>query len=329
MHKLLKKIQLWKAALRAYSLPISIMSWFVPFLYAVFQNGNIINGIIALLGIIALHLATNIFDDAVDYIREKKEIEKGTKKHFNFQKGKCECIFKGYLSVEQYFNAAFFLYFISFLIGLYFIYIQGTKILYIIIPSIILCLSYPLLGCIGLGEIIVAVIFSPLLYLGVYFVMKGCFSLDVLIISVSTGLLSVAVLHNHMLLDFKYDTENRKTTLCRLCGTEQKALYLLGIIIAGAYANIIIWAAAGHLNICYLITLLSLPAAVILYKIMKIHIKTPDKKIKRSIFMGPLKELEKIDEKQQNFMLKFLIVRNLLTLFTVLLCIAIILTEAF
>ncbi len=329
MSKLLNKILIWKLALRAYSLPISVMSWLVPFLYAILDGGNIVNGLIALLGIITMHLGTNIFDDAVDYVREDREIKKGIKKNFNFQKGKCECIFKGLLTIKQYFSAVFVLYFISFLIGTYFIYTKGTDLLFIIIPSLILCILYPLLGCLGFGEVIVAVIFSPLLYLGVYFVMTGEFSFNILILSISTGLLSVAVLHNHMLLDFNYDTENRKTTLCRLCKTQKKALYLLGLIITGAYANIIIWIYFGHLSIYYLIILFSIPTAVTLYKVMTIHIKNPDKEIKRSIFMGSLKELEKTEAEQQNFMIKFIIVRNLLSFFTALLCIAIILTVIF
>jgi 1,4-dihydroxy-2-naphthoate octaprenyltransferase len=44
----------------------------VPFVYALFNNGNILNGIIATIGVVILHLGTNLFDDVIDYIREKK-----------------------------------------------------------------------------------------------------------------------------------------------------------------------------------------------------------------------------------------------------------------
>lgn len=322
-----KFFSIWFMALRAYSLPISIMSWLVPFLFAAINKGNIIYGLISLIGIIILHLATNLFDDTIDYLREKHAIDKGLKENFNFQKGKCFHIFNNDLTIKDYIIVSFLLFFIAFLIAIFFLNIYGIKLLFIIIPSIVLCLLYPILGCLGLGEVIVAVVFSPLLYLGVYFVMTGVFSLNVLVISISTGLLSVAVLHNHMLLDFEYDETNRKTTLCRICKTRKNALRLLGFIIFSAYLNIIIWVILKVLNPFYLTVLLSIPTAITLYKVMYIHINNPNEEIKRNIFMGSLKSVDKAIDEQKNFLLKFVIVRNLLSFFTSLIIISIILTE--
>lgn len=327
MYFYIKKIRVWLYALRAYSLPISIMSWFVPFLFALMSEGSIKYGIIALIGIIFLHLATNIFDDAIDYTREKKEIDKGNKKEFNFQKNKCASIFSGEISLKQHYIAAFFLYLFSLIIAIYFIGIYGIKLLHILIPSAFLCLFYPILGCLGLGELIVAIVFSPLMYLGVFYTMTGQYNLDILIISISTGLLSVAVLHNHMLLDFKFDEKNRKTTLCRLCKTEKKALYLLGFIIIGAFTNIIIGVIAKELHPLYLITLFSLPTAITLYHTMSIHIKDSTTIIKPNFFMGSLRETQNVTDEEKGFLIKFLIVRNLLSLFTLLICIAIVLIK--
>ncbi len=322
-----KLFSIWFMALRVYSLPISIMSWLVPFLFAAINKGNIIYGFISLIGIIILHLATNLFDDTIDYLREKHAIDKGLKENFNFQKGKCFHIFNNDLTIKDYIIVSFLLFFIAFLIAIFFLNIYGIKLLFIIIPSIVLCLLYPILGCLGLGEVIVAVVFSPLLYLGVYFVMTGVFSLNVLVISISTGLLSVAVLHNHMLLDFEYDETNRKTTLCRICKTRKNALRLLGFIIFSAYLNIIIWVILKVLNPFYLTVLLSIPTAITLYKVMYIHINNPNEEIKRNIFMGSLKSVDKAIDEQKNFLLKFVIVRNLLSFFTSLIIISIILTE--
>ena len=201
MHSVIKKISDLMLALRTYSLPISVMSWFVPFLYAALDGGNILYGIIALTGIIFLHLGTNIFDDAIDYVIAKRKIDKGEKDSFNFQKGKCICIFNSTFTIKHYFIFSFILFAFAALTGIFFISIYGFKLLYIILPAAFLCMLYPILGSLGFGEFIVAVIFSPFIYLGVFFVMKGYFSFDILLLSFSTGLLSVAVLHNHMLLD--------------------------------------------------------------------------------------------------------------------------------
>lgn len=322
-----KNISTFLIAGRTYSLQISITSWMVPFIYAAIKGGNIKYGLIALLGIILLHIATNMFDDIIDYSLEKRKIDKGQNKKFNFQSGKCICIFNGTMPLKNYIYVSLTLFVCAFLIGLYFLQIYGLELLYIIIPTIILCLLYPVLGSFGFGEIIVALIFSPLLYLGVFYVMTGYFSTDILLLSISTGLLTVAVLHTHMLLDYKIDETNRKTTLCRLCKSQKNAYMLLCLIIVSAYINIIICYLLGKLNIYYFITFLSLPTAFSLLKVMYTHIKNPEEKIKTNIFMGNLKAVEKVPENQKNFILKFILVRNLVSSFTILLCISIIITE--
>ena len=327
MHSFIYISNIWLTAVRAYSLPVSIISWLVPFIFGCFQNGDIKYGILSLIGIITLHMATNLFDDAIDYTREKQKIDKGLKKDFNFQKGKCACIFEGKLTLYQYYIVSFILFLISGIIAIYFIFLYGTNLLYIIIPSAILCTLYPLLGCLGMGEIVVAIVFSPLLYLGVFYSMTGFFSLEILLISISTGLLSVAVLHNHMLLDFKYDEDNRKITLCRLCRNEKNAFILLVIIISFAYINIITSVFLKLLSPYFLITLFSLPTAITLYKVMKQHIKNPNEKIKTTFFMSNTKAIETVPTEQRDFLIKFLIVRNLLSIFTLLICIAVVLSK--
>lgn len=324
-----KKMRIWFIAVRGYSFPISIMSWLVPFLFALLNGGNFKHGIIALLGIILLHAGVNIFDDVVDYIREKAAIDKGVRQSFNFQNGKCACIFDGLLSLKEYCIASFILFFIPFLIGIYFVYVYGFELLPIILITSFLCLLYPILGCLGLGELVVAIVFSPLLYLGVFYVMTGFYSLDVLLISISTGLLSVAVLHNHMLLDFKFDEASRKITLCLLCKSEQRALILLCIIVFGAYLNIVFSVFLNKLSLFYLITFLSVPTAITLCKVMYIHINNPDEIIKPTFFMGNVSSVNKAPIQQRNFLIKFFIVRNLLSVFTLLICIAIVLDKIF
>lgn len=322
-----RKLSIWFIAVRGYSFPISIMSWVVPFIFSFLKGGNVFYGILALVAIVLLHAGSNIFDDVVDYYMEKRSIDKGLKQNFNFQKNKCVCIFDGSLTFKEYCFASFILFLIPLLIGLYFVLIYGTGLLPIIIITAILCLLYPILGSLGLGEVIVAVVFSPLLYLGVSYVMTGVYTIDVLLISISTGLLTVSVLHNHMLLDFKFDEKNRKITLCRLCKTQKRALYLLCFIILASYLNIIISVIFRLLSPIYLITLLSLPTAITLYNVMSMHIENSETEIKPTLFMGNIREIYNVPVEQRGFLIKFLIVRNLLSIFTLLICISIVLDK--
>ena len=41
---------------RAYSLPVSLLSWFVAFAYALKPTGNLVYGLIALMGVCFAHL---------------------------------------------------------------------------------------------------------------------------------------------------------------------------------------------------------------------------------------------------------------------------------
>ena len=297
---------------RAYSLPISVMSWLIPFVYAVFNNGNIVYGILALAGIILLHLATNLFDDIVDYSRELIDIKNNKKDYFNFQKGKCACIIENKVTLKQAFMINLALFFVVLFIGMFFFSIFGTKLLAIIIPSALLCLLYPILGCLGFGEFIIAIIFSPLIYLGVYFVMTSSFSYQILILSISTGLLSVAILFNQSLLDYKYDTTNRKITLCRLCANEKNALIMLSVIISLAFINLIYFIANNTLSIIYLLPLITLPLAVKLIKEMNDYIKKG-----------------KVPDNSKIFIEKFLLAQNLQKYFIITLCISVILSYWF
>lgn len=304
-----KKFLVLFSACRGYSTPTSILSWLIPFTFSVLSNGNIMYGTLSILGILAVHLGTNIFDDAIDYTKEIIDIKRGLKEKPCLQEGKCWYILNNTISLKVSYFIAFGLFTIGLIIGLFFLHIWGAKLLYIIIPTAILCILYPILGCLGLGEIIVGTIYSVLIYSGVYFVMTGEFSLTILLLSISTGLLVVTVLFNHMLLDYKVDENNRKITLCRLCKTPQKALILMGIIIAFAYINIIFLCYTKYLSYVYLITLLSIPFAIKLIKEMNKYI------------------MNKMQIDEKSFIIKFLLSEKLLCSFTILLFIAVILDK--
>ncbi|MBQ3641655.1 prenyltransferase, partial [bacterium] len=261
MEAFFKGLKLLFVSCRGYSTPTSFMSCLVPFVFCALSGGNIKYGMLAFLGVLTLHLGVNIFDDIIDYIREIKDINNGKKNTYNFQDGKCAYIINGDISLKASFFIAFALFLTALVIGIYFLFICGLKLLWIILPTMLLCLFYPILGCFGLGEIIVGLIYSVLLFSGMSFVMLGVFYKPILLLSVSTGLLVVNVLYNHMLLDFKVDTTNRKITLCRLCGTEKKALLLQAIIISLAYINIVVLCILKILPNIYLMELLTLPYA--------------------------------------------------------------------
>lgn len=321
-------ILFWFSAARGYSIPISVMSWAVPFVFGVCDKGNVFYGILALIGIVLVHLGVNLFDDVIDYYLEKRLINKGLRDTFNFQQGKCQYIINGSATLMNTLVVASCLFFAALLIGLFLFLKCGMVVTYIVLITAALAVLYPVLTYFALGEVIVAIVFSPLLYLGTYFVMTGHFSLEMMIVSISTGLLTVGLLHTHTFMDFDFDQKNNKKTLCALVKTKENAVITQGIIMFLAFLNITIFALFGQLPGLMLLSLLAIPSAVSLYKLLNLHIKNPSVVVEPKFWMGPMENWEKIKEnKLEAFMVKFLLARNVMLIFSFFVCLAKVITE--
>lgn len=317
-------VSFWFKTTRAYSLPMSIMSWSVPFVFGITDKGNILYGIIALIGIIFAHLGVNMFDDFVDFLIAKKNAN--AEGEIVLQKGKCAYLLNKELSLKQLALVICVLFTLAVLCGLYLTVKTGFTVVIITAIAGVIGLLYPLLSFVALGEIAVGVIFAPLLYTGVYYVMTGGFSLELFPVAISTGILTIGLLHAHMFLDIDYDKPNNKRTLCLLAGSKENAVRNQLYIMALGYINIIAFVLMQKIANIYLITLLSLPTAVMLYKIMRAGIINPDEKIHTNIFFGILENMQEYKE-NRNFMITFMTARNVMVEFTILVCLAKVISE--
>lgn len=317
-------VSFWFKTTRAYSLPMSIMSWSVPFVFGITDKGNILYGIIALIGIIFAHLGVNMFDDFVDFLIAKKNAN--AEGEIVLQKGKCAYLLNKELTLKQLALVICVLFTLAVLCGLYLTVKTGFTVVIITAIAGVIGLLYPLLSFVALGEIAVGVIFAPLLYTGVYYVMTGGFSLELFPVAISTGILTIGLLHAHMFLDIDYDKPNNKRTLCLLAGSKENAVRNQLYIMALGYINIIAFVLMQKIANIYLITLLSLPTAVMLYKIMRAGIINPDEKIHTNIFFGILENMQEYKE-NRNFMITFMTARNVMVEFTILVCLAKVISE--
>lgn len=319
-------VSFWFKTTRAYSLPMSIMSWSVPFVFGITDKGNILYGIIALIGIIFAHLGVNMFDDFVDFLIAKKNAN--AEGEIVLQKGKCAYLLNKELTLKQLALVICVLFTLAVLCGLYLTVKTGFTVVIITAIAGVIGLLYPLLSFVALGEIAVGVMFAPLLYTGVYYVMTGGFSWELFPVAISTGILTIGLLHAHMFLDIDYDKPNNKRTLCLLAGSKENAVKNQLYIMALGYINIIAFVLMQKIPNIYLITLLSLPTAVMLYKIMRAGIINPDEKIHTNIFFGILENMQEYKE-NRNFMITFMTARNVMVEFTIFACVAKVLSEIF
>lgn len=322
-----KNFTFWINVTRAYSIPMSIMSFMVPFVFGLSDGGNLLYGLIALLGIILAHAGINMFDDFSDYLMAQRAVAKGQKIEDIFQKGKCKHLLNNNLSMFHLFIIiSVFLTFAT-ILGIYLGLKTGFFVFYIMIIAGLLGIAYPFLTFIALGEVTVGIMFAPLLYFGVYYVMTKSFSAELTPLAISTGLLTIGLLHAHMFMDFDFDKKNKKITLCSLAGSKKNAVKTQLIIMGLAYLNIIYQCFNG-LEKTYLIVFFSLPTAIVLYKLMKNDAELKNETIKPNLFFGILENLKQYKQNGNlDFMIKFMVARNVMVEFTFLICIAKIISE--
>ena len=325
--KFFSSIYFWLKAARLHTLPMSFMSWMVVFCWAIKRGGDWFLGILALVGVMLAHLGVNLIDDYFDYKREVGTIKNtDEKKSIKMQKGKCKYLIDGKATLNQTLFAIIVYFGLASLIGLFMLVICGWPVALIAAIAAIFCLLYPFLSYCGLSEVAVGMTFAPLLFAGTSYVMLGYISADILLLSISTGLLTVGLLHTHALMDFDCDIKDKKKTLCTLLGTKQRSLVALGLMMAVAYINIAVGILLGLFPLATIVTFVTIPLAISLYVLMKLNNEHPEVVPERKFWMGPMDNWEEIKKNNaQNFMLKFYISRNIMMFFTILLCVGILL----
>ena len=216
---MIKNIYFWLKNSRLFSLPMTLLSWLVVFVFALKQGGNTINGLIALIGIACAHLATNLFDDYVDY----KALPE------NSQKCKCAYIKDGRATLNDVLKVVITYLAIATICGFILFLKCGFPVIGLAIIGGIIALIYAKLSQRGLSEIAVGIAFGPLLFEGTYFVMTKDFSLEVLIMSLAVVMFTIGLMYVHTLLDFEGDMcAHKKTLACRL---GNKPLALKGVFV--------------------------------------------------------------------------------------------------
>ena len=229
-------IWFWLKNSRIFSLPMAILSWLVIFVYTLKNGGNILNGVIALIGISFAQLATNLFDDYMDY----KNLPP------NSQQAKCAYIKEGKATLNDVLKVIVIYLTVATLTGSFLFLRCGLPVIELAVIGGIITLSYPKMSQKGLSEVAVGITFGPLLFEGVYFVMTGNFSIDVFILSLAVVMFTIGLMYTHTVLDFEGDMySHKKTLVCRL-GNKTRAINGVFVVYGLGYLFTIILAYTMH-----------------------------------------------------------------------------------
>ena len=319
MKNFFSRIVFWALCSRLFTLPMTIFSWLIVFLWALNDGGNILNGLIALIGVSFAHLATNLLDDYLDF----KLLQKDGNMVLNAQKCKCAYITDGRATLKQMLQVIILYCTVASFMGLILLFRVGAGVLWLGLIGAFATLFYQKFSLRGMSEIMVFIAFGPLMFEGVYYVMTGNFSLEVFILSLATVMFTVGVLYAHTMLDFDCDmAAGKKTLSCRI-GDKNCAMRLLGAFYACGYLMTALLLVLSR-NPMILITFLTIPLAVSVYHETKMFSK---ERVPVVHWWNLPFEHQELYKKEGSFSFYFALVqsRNLMAYFCIFMIIAILL----
>jgi 1,4-dihydroxy-2-naphthoate octaprenyltransferase len=277
--------------------------------------------LLAVCGVVAGHLAMNLLDDYFD-CKVKRPDYRDTlaKKGFRSRIAKCHYITSGKATLRHLFIACTVFGSLALSIGFVIFLYRGSAILWFALATAVLGVSYsgaPLrLSYHGLGEILIGLMFGPLLMMGVYYAACGQLSWPVVFVSVPVGLLVANIVYIHAIMDYEPDREAGKMTLAVWLKSKKRMLAALLLLLTTAFASIAGGVAGGYLSPYYLLTLFGLPMAGTLFYLMMEFIRHPEKKISPRFWMGPVGNWRQMEALGADwFMIRWILARNLLCAF--------------
>jgi len=225
--------------------------------------------IVTLAGTILLHAATNLINDYYDVKSGVDTPEVATAQY------RPHPLVEGKLEARQVRTAAYILYGLSTLVGIYLAATRGWELLWVGLIGAFASIAYtapPLkYKYNALGEISVFLMWGPLMVAGAFFVQRQEFSMNAFWISLPFGVLVALVLLANNIRDIAHDRDKGVLTLAIVLG-QNKGILLYGTLVVLAYLGIILMSIFGPLYLWSLIVLASLPLALRLLKQMKAHV---------------------------------------------------------
>ena len=308
---------------RFYALPVTFASCIVIWAFSHYYiDFSYINFILLVFALCCVHLGANLFDD---YIDVKKKLKTCTSvKEISFERFtlKADLILKEIFSLREVEIIIAFLFLFPLLIGLYFAFTVSFYVLVFAFLGAVLALFYPISPKYYLGEVVIGLIYGPLMINGGYLAMTGEMNFSVFYVSIAIFFAVIVLLHTDNIMDWEFDVKEGKNTLCILSGSKIKAINILKIIIAIAYMVIVIGVLGGFLNPNSLYVFLTLPIATKLTESLIDYINIKDIQFVPRWYYGPFENWQVIKKNKIDFfMYRMYLGRNFALFFAIFLAI--------
>lgn len=257
------KIKCWLLASRPKTLLASIVPVVVGSALAIAEHKFVLlYSFVALICSLLIQIGTNFVNDLYDFLKGADNEKR---------KGPERVLASGWISVKEMKIGSVLVFLISFLLGLYLVYVSGKVILIIGVLSIIAGIAYTAgpfpLAYNGLGDVFVFIFFGLVGTMGTYYVQAHTFSKLSLLASLPVGALITNILVVNNYRDIEEDRAANKKTLAVIFGKVFTRLeYVFFITISFVVPAVLHF----NFNFSYWIFLpyLSIPTAVTLIKML-------------------------------------------------------------
>lgn len=283
--------------------------------------------LVALFGVACAHLGFNLADDYFDYRHNDVEARKKvTAEGFRTHMEKCHYIESGEATPKELLMAMCAFLAVAGVAGGVVWWFRGWPVAVLTLAGLLLGISYsgkPLeLGYHGLGELVIGVMFGPLLMIGMQFAACGVFDDKIVWVSAAVGLLVTNIVYSHAVLDLKADAQAGKMTFARLLRTRGAMLSFSGLFNLLPFAILIVGVAVGQLHWAYLSVLPLLPMGIYLIYSLAAHLNDKTIPFEPRWWMGPMGNFELYRRHNMDwFLIRWLVARNLVTFFCLVLAV--------
>ena len=254
----------WILAVRPWSFPASTMPVILTISYVFYRQYFItteINwwfGLMALIGVVFLHAGGNLISDYYDF---KNQIDR--EESFGSER----LLVQGVFQPWTYIWYGLILIAIGSVMGLWLTYRTGAALLWIGLSGVLGALCYSFLKTRALGDLLIFILYGPMMGLGTAYVLTSQLMWEVLLLNVPVGMLVVNILHANNMRDIKHDAAIHVKSQAMLLGLKGSKIQYV-VLALGAYLMVILMNVLGMIHPITLFTLISLPMAIRNIKLM-------------------------------------------------------------
>ena len=317
-----KSISFWWSNARPISLPQSLL----PALTAVALSigaaeFNWIAALASVAGVIFLHLGLNLMDDWFDYKEGSAEARaKVANEGFRGRMIKYPYLTSNDATPSQLLKAIAVFMGIAAIMGAVAILARDLKILWWVAAGLVIGVSYsggPLkLGYRGLGELVIFLMFGPLLMTGAYYAITGTVDWKIGSLSIAVGLLVTNIVYSHSVLDSVPDQKMGKKTMAHLMGSAKGQIVFSALLNTLPYLIVAAAVIFGKMHPAYLAVLLVFPVSMWLVGSLNDFVNNREVPIEPKKWMGPMGDFDKYRKAGIDwFLLRWLTARNIVTFF--------------